>query len=151
MGQSSLWSISCSHHQMFYPYAILCHPGPWKWRSTSHDVAIFSPSFFFFGRAKNLGICEATKDRSSVSSKKREKKEPLWAAFGGAFGLEQPSCGVVMSLAAEGCRPLRHSSCLVCTPLWDCACKSHCDRVLVTFLKVLMYKRTQHFTTIVYI
>ena len=29
----------------------------------------------FFGRAKNLGICEATKHRSSASSKHREKKD----------------------------------------------------------------------------
>ena len=54
-----------------------CHPGPWKWRSTPRDVAIFSLSFFFFGSAKNLGICESTKDRSGVSSRNREKKEHL--------------------------------------------------------------------------
>ena len=34
----------------------------------------------YFGRAKNLGICEAVKDSSSASSKKREKK-----AFAGIF------------------------------------------------------------------
>ena len=32
-----------------------CHPGPQKWRSTPHDVAIFSLSFFFFGSTKYLG------------------------------------------------------------------------------------------------
>ena len=37
-------------------------------------VAIFSLSFFNFGRSKNLGICEDTKDRSGASSRNREKK-----------------------------------------------------------------------------
>ena len=41
------------------------------------DVAIFFLSFFFFGQAKNFGICEATKDRSDASSRNREKKEHL--------------------------------------------------------------------------
>ena len=51
---------------------------------------LFLP-FFFFGCAKNLGICEATKDSSGASSKNREKD----AAFGGAVGLGEPSLGVV--------------------------------------------------------
>ena len=38
---------------------------------------IFSLSFFFIGRAKNLGICEAAKESSGASSKNREKKEHL--------------------------------------------------------------------------
>ena len=54
---------------------------PTKWRSTPCAVAIFSLSFFFFGRSKNLGICEATKDSSRASSKNREKK----AAFVGCI------------------------------------------------------------------
>ena len=55
MGRSSLWSISCSRHQIFLPlHHDFCRPGPWKWRSTPRDVAIFSLSFFFFGRTKNL-------------------------------------------------------------------------------------------------
>ena len=37
----------------------------------SRDVAIFSLSFFFFGQAKTLGIREATKDRSSAFSARR--------------------------------------------------------------------------------
>ena len=52
----------------------------------------FSLSFFFFGRAKNLGICEATKDRSGASSKKQGEE----GAAGGAFRLGQPSHSVVM-------------------------------------------------------
>ena len=44
---------------------------------TPRDVAIFSLSFLFFGNAKNLGTCEATKDRSSASFKNREKKKHL--------------------------------------------------------------------------
>ena len=43
----------------------------------------FLSFFLLFRMPKNLGICEAMKDRSGVSSKKREKK----AAFGGAFQL----------------------------------------------------------------
>ena len=42
----------------------------------------FLSSFFFFRRTKNLGICEATKDSSGVSSKKREKRS---LRFGTAF------------------------------------------------------------------
>ena len=44
-----------------------------------------------FWHAKNLGICEATKDSSGASSKKRERRPQLWAAFGGAFELGQYS------------------------------------------------------------
>ena len=54
-----------------------CRPGPHKWRPTPGNVAIFSLSFLFFGCAKNLGICEAMKDRSGASSRNREKKEHL--------------------------------------------------------------------------
>ena len=50
-----------------------------KWQSTPRDVTIFSLYFLCFGCAKNLGICEAMKDGSSASSKKRERKD----AFGG--------------------------------------------------------------------
>ena len=57
-----------------------CRPGPRKWRSTPHDVAIFSLSLFFFGRAKNLGICEATKDRSGASSRNRRRRS-IWRSF----------------------------------------------------------------------
>ena len=53
---------------------------PPKWLSTSRDVAIFSFSFLFFGRAKNLGTCEATKDHSGASSRKQGKE----GASGGA-------------------------------------------------------------------
>ena len=46
----------------------------------------FRVCIFFFGSTKNLGICEAAKDCSGASSKKREKKEHLeepsdWTAF----------------------------------------------------------------------
>ena len=37
------------------------------------DVAIFSFSIFFFGRAKNFGICEAMKDSSGASFQKQGK------------------------------------------------------------------------------
>ena len=52
---------------------------------------------FFFGRTENLGICEATKDCSGASSKKWGKE----GAFGGAFGLGQPSRSVVTYLASK--------------------------------------------------
>ena len=52
-------------------------PRPRKWRSTPRNVAIFSLSVFFFGHAKNPGICEAAKDRSGASSTNREKKKHL--------------------------------------------------------------------------
>ena len=61
----------------------------------TRNVTIFSLFFFFFGYAKNLGICEAAKDSSGASSEKREKEEHLWAASGGAFGLEQPLHSIV--------------------------------------------------------
>ena len=41
--------------------------------------------FLLFRVHKESWICEATKDRSSASSRNREKKEHLWAALGGAF------------------------------------------------------------------
>ena len=44
----------------------------------------------FSGTQKNLVICEATKDSSGASSKKRETK----AAFEGAFKLGRPSHGL---------------------------------------------------------
>ena len=43
---------------------VFCRPGSRKWRSTPRGVVFFSFSFFFFGRTKNLGICEAMKDSS---------------------------------------------------------------------------------------
>ena len=58
-------------------------------------------SFFLFGRTKNLGICEATKDSNGASSKKREKK----AAFEGAFKSGQPSCSILTYVAFKGRRP----------------------------------------------
>ena len=51
----------------------------------------------FFGRAKNLGICEAAKDSSSASSKKREKKAAfvscIWRSL--RFGTIALRCGVI--------------------------------------------------------
>ena len=87
MWRSSLWSISWLRHQMFYSYIMISPPRPTKWRPTPRDVTILSLSFCFFGHTKNHGICEATKDRSHASSKKRE--------IGGAFKLGQSSHGVI--------------------------------------------------------
>ena len=55
-------------------------------------VVIFSLSLFFFGRTKNLGICEATKDSSGASSKNRLKKKEGRIC---GLHLEEPSRGVV--------------------------------------------------------
>ena len=57
-------------------------------------VAIFSLSFFFFGHTKNLGICEATKDRSGSSSRNRKKEEPL----------EELQTGTDFRCSSGGCR-----------------------------------------------
>ena len=50
----------------------------------------FLSFFLFYGCAKNLGICEAVHP-----PKTGKRRTHLWAAFGGAFGLGQPSRGVV--------------------------------------------------------
>ena len=44
-----------------------------------HAISPFSLflSFFCFACSKNLGICEATKDRSGASCRNREQKEHL--------------------------------------------------------------------------
>ena len=91
-----------------------CRSGPQKWRSTPHDVTIFSLSLFFFGHAKNLGMCEAMTDSSSESSKKKEKKE-LW------IGTDFTQCcdviGLQMCPLKDADPELRHSKWLNC-PLW---------------------------------
>ena len=63
-------------HQMFYPYVTISATQARKSDDLPHTM--WPISLFFFGRAKNPGICEAMKD-SGASSKKREKK----AAFVG--------------------------------------------------------------------
>ena len=77
---------------MFYPYVTISAT---QARVSDDQRYVMSPffslSFFFFGRAKNLGICEATKDSSGASSKKRDKM----VTFGGAFEFGQPAHGVV--------------------------------------------------------
>ena len=75
------------------------------WWSTPRNVIIFSLSFFFFGPAKKLGICEATKNRSSAFSKNREKKEHLeepsdWDSLHAALWRNCPcslSCNTIVS------------------------------------------------------
>ena len=92
------------------------HPGPQKWRSTPHDVTIFSLFFFFFGCAKNLEICEAAKDSSRASSKKREKKEHLnWDSLRVALWHNCP-----LNVASEGCRPWfeTHHLTDISIPIW---------------------------------
>ena len=69
---------------MFYPYVTKSAAQFRESDDLRHAMSPFSLSFF--GCAKNLGICEAMRDRGGASSKNREKKEYLWAASGGAFG-----------------------------------------------------------------
>ena len=78
---------------MFYPYVAISATQTCEGDDLRHAMLPFS--FLFFGHAKNLGTCEATKDRSSESSKNREKTEHLWAASGGAFRLGQRSRSVL--------------------------------------------------------
>ena len=87
-------------HQMFYPCVMISAAHA---QSTPRDVTIFSLSFFFFGRTKNLGICKATKDGSCASSKKREKKVAfvrcLWS-------------GLQMQPLKDADPEVRHNSCV---------------------------------------
>ena len=89
--ESGVWSISWLRHQMFYPYITISAAQASESYDLHHAMSTSTFSLFFFRHAKNLGICEATKDSSGASSKNREKK----AAFGGAFELGQPSRSVV--------------------------------------------------------
>ena len=117
-----------------------------------HNFAIFFLSFFFFGCAKNLGICEAAKDCSRASSKRREKKEHLWAAFGGANELGQPSLGVIglqMRPSKDAASELGHSLCVedgtevvmcLCPRCWLRTRQQHgsCPRCLKSFMLTVM-------------
>ena len=77
-GQSSLRSISWLRHSMFYPHVTISAAQAHESDDLHHTMSLFSTFLSsFFGRANNLGICEATKDSSGASSKKREKKEHL--------------------------------------------------------------------------
>ena len=86
-----------------------CHPGPRKRQSVSCDVAIFFLSSYFSGMRRILGHMRPRRDSSGASSKNREKKEHLWAAFGGTFesgqSLRDPE--------------LRRSN-SVCVCMWQC-------------------------------
>ena len=62
---------------MFYAYVMISAAQACESDDLRHVMSQFSLSFLFFGCAKNLGICEAMKDRSGASSKNREKKEHL--------------------------------------------------------------------------
>ena len=88
--------VKWNGHQLFLPlHYHFFRPGP---RNLCH--AMFLP--FLFVRLKSLGIWEAVKGSSGASSKKVKggKRRPyLWAAFGEAFILGQPSHGIVAYLA----------------------------------------------------
>ena len=64
MWRSSLRSISWLRHQIFYPYVTISATQTRESDDLHHAMSPFS---LFL--PKNLGICEATKDRSSASSK----------------------------------------------------------------------------------
>ena len=63
MWRSSLWSISWLCHQMFYPYVTISAAQARESDDLRHAMSPFSLflSSFFFGHAKNLGMCESTK------------------------------------------------------------------------------------------
>ena len=98
----AFWSISWLHHHMFYFYVMISATQARESDDLRHATLSFS------GTQRILGH-EATKDRNSASSKKREKKERLLAAFGGDFESGQPSRSPVTELAfkrsSEGCSP----------------------------------------------
>ena len=65
-------------HQMFYSYVMISAAQAHERDDLRHTMSPFSLFVSSFSCcAKNLGICEAMKDRSGSSSRNREKKEPL--------------------------------------------------------------------------
>ena len=90
---------------MFYPYVMISAAQTRK--SDDLRQCCHVCYSFFYGCAKNLGICEATKDDSGASSKNSEKKQRLWAASGGAFRL---GCNWPSNAPSKYANPeLRHS------------------------------------------
>ena len=92
-------------------------------------ASIFSLSFFFFGRTKNLGICEATKDGSGASYKNRERR----------LHLEEPldwdKIGLQMRPTKDAGPELRHSkSDLICRVGAKDANVSHMNEAAFFFL-----------------
>ena len=107
MGQSSLWSISWLSPQMFYPYVTISAAQARESDDLHHPMSPFS--VFFFGRAKNHGICEATKDSSGASSKEKETKVAFVDCFRSALWCNWPSNAIPKDADPE----LRHSKCLL--------------------------------------
>ena len=114
MGRSSLWSISWLCHQMFYACVTISATQARESDDLRHAMSPFSLSFLFFKRTKNLGICEATKDRSDASSKNREKKEHLEEP---ALWRNWPSNAPLKDSEAE----LKRSMCDWLLPCWTVA------------------------------
>ena len=78
MGRSSLWSISWLRHQMFYPYVTISAAQACKSEDLRNAMSPFSLFLSSFsGTQTILTICEATKNPSGASSKKREREEHL--------------------------------------------------------------------------
>ena len=77
---------------MFYPYITISAAQACKSDDVRNAMSPFS-LFLLFRVLKNLGICEAVKDRSGASSRNREQKEHLEELQTG-----QTSCGDVISL-----------------------------------------------------
>ena len=81
---------------------------------TSLQFSLFL--FFFFGRTKNLGTCEATKDNSRAPSQKREKKAAfvrcVWRSpwVGTAFAWCCDVIDLQMRPPKDADRELRHSN-----------------------------------------
>ena len=93
---SRLWSISWLRHQMFYPYVTISAAQTRNSDDLCHAMSPFSLSFFIFGHAKNLGICEPSK----VHPLKRRKRRSIWRSLwiGTTFVLHCDAVGLQMLL-----------------------------------------------------
>ena len=81
----SLWRISWLCHQMF-PLLPLCHN-------------FYCPGPLLFWAQRILGSGRPRRIVAVYPPKRGKRRTHLWAAFGGAFELGQPSCSVVTQLA----------------------------------------------------
>ena len=81
---------------MFYPYVTISATQARERDDVRHAMTPFSLFLSSFsGTQRILGYVRLGRI-VVVHPQKRQKRRPhLWAAFGGAFGLGQPLCGVV--------------------------------------------------------
>ena len=99
---------------MFYPYVTISAA-----QARESAMSPFSPCLSsFFWCAKNLGICESTKDSNGAPSKKREKKVAfvgcIWMSLriGTAFMQRCDVIGLQMQPPKDADPELGHSICV---------------------------------------